>query len=266
VASTCNEPLTLERRKGIDAVKRAVIVGAGGIAVATGAELATRDFHDFHVLSRGQSGGGEEIQRHVAVAGGTASCWLCDLTDWASIRSACDNVPGPIDAVVYTAGARFTALPSELTQEGWHAAMDVYAGGLVGVLVSLESKLAEGATVVAISGTSARRVVSSGHLAMGAAKAAMERSIAYLAAWLGPRGVRVNGVCCGPVDTPSVRDLMTAEQMDRLATDLAASTLAGRLATSSDVAAAVAMLCGDDSRWIYGQVILADGGEELLRG
>jgi 3-oxoacyl-[acyl-carrier protein] reductase len=246
--------------------KSAVIVGAGGIAAATALELSERGFGHVDILTRGGSSAGIHLRRSLDARDVAGGLWATDVTDWTSIANACATIAGPVHAVVYTAGARQTATPAELTRDDWRQMMDIYAGGLIGVLQSLERRLAAGGSVVALSGTSARRVVSPGHLAMGSAKAALEQSIRYLAHWLAPRGVRVNGVCCGPVDTPTVRATLDTEGLARLSRDLEQGTLAGRLARAQDVAAVVAMLCGPDSQWIYGQVILADGGEELLRG
>jgi NAD(P)-dependent dehydrogenase (short-subunit alcohol dehydrogenase family) len=78
--------------------------------------------------------------------------------------------------------------------------------------------------------------------------------------------VRVNGICCGAVDTPTLRGQRTPQEMRALSGAVAQTNLAGRLATAQDVADAVILLCGDEARWIYGQTILADGGEELLLG
>lgn len=244
----------------------AVIVGAGGIATATACLLAHDGFTEIHVLSRGESNSGTLLRQALGDLEVEVDVELrqCDVTDWASVTKACEGISGPVHAVVYTAGARSTAVPSKLEQAEWRTMLDVYAGGLVDVLIPLEDKLADGASVVALSGTSGRRVVSPGHLAMGSGKAALDHSIAYLANWLAPRGVRVNGVCCGPVDTPTVRSLLMPAEMETLQQDLQTRTLAGRLATAEDVASVVTMLCDPRSRWIYGQVILADGGEGIL--
>jgi NAD(P)-dependent dehydrogenase (short-subunit alcohol dehydrogenase family) len=247
-------------------MKAAVIFGAGGIAAATGEQLSRRGFGEVHVMTRGRSTAGDTMRKRLDDLGVGGRTWTCDVTDWDSITSACTNVAGPIHALIYTAGSRFTMTPSGLTQDEWRRMIDTYAGGLVGALIALEDKLAVGASVVAMSGTSARRVVSGEHLAMGSAKAAMDRSVAYLAHWLAPKGVRVNGVCCGPVDTPTVREMLTPDELELLAESMAKKTLAGRMAQADDIAGVVALLCSDESRWIYGQVILADGGEELLRG
>ncbi|ABW13860.1 short-chain dehydrogenase/reductase SDR [Parafrankia sp. EAN1pec] len=247
-------------------MRTAVVVGAGGIAAATAMELAGRGYTTIHVLTRGESDAGVKLRGALDERGVSGISAHCDVTDWTSVAAACAAVPGPVHAVVYTAGARATATPGELTHDTWRQMTDIYAGGLVAVLQALETKLASGSAVVALSGTSGRRVVSPGHLAMGSAKAAMDQSIGYLAHWLAPRGVRVNAVCCGPVDTPTVRSHLAPDELNRLSAEYTTRTLAGRLARPDDVAAAVTMLCGDESRWIYGQVILADGGEELLLG
>ena len=247
-------------------MKTAVILGAGGIATAVGTGLTERGYGTIHVLTRGASPAGETLRAELKRLGVDGLDRRCDVTDWQSIASAADDIPAPIDALVYTPGSRSDIMrtPDELTQQIWQQAIDLYCGGLVGAVREFRGKFAPGASVVAMSGTSGRRVVSGKHLAMGVGKAALEHSVGYLARWLGPDGVRVNGIACGAVDTPTLRGRRSPQEMQALSDAVAKTNLAGRLATAQDVAGAVILLCSDEARWIYGQTILADGGEELL--
>jgi NAD(P)-dependent dehydrogenase (short-subunit alcohol dehydrogenase family) len=249
-------------------MKTAVIIGAGGIATAVAVGLAEREHRTIHVLTRGASPAGDTLRAELTRLGVGGLDRRCDVTDWESIAAAAAGIPAPIDALIYTPGSRADVVrpPAELTQQIWHQAIDLYGGGLVGAVREFHGKFARGASVVALSGTSARRVVSGKHLAMGAGKAALQQSVRYLAHWLAPDGVRVNAICCGPVDTPTLRELMSPEEMQSLSQSIAGANLVGRIATAQDIASAVLLLCSDETRWIYGQTILADGGEELLRG
>jgi len=70
----------------------------------------------------------------------------------------------------------------------------------------------------------------------------------------------------GPVDTLTLRSMLDTGQKAQLSRDVESRTLARRLARPDDTADVVAILCTPHSRWICGQVILADGGKEILRG
>ena len=79
------------------------------------------------------------------------------------------------------------------------------------------------------------------------------------AAELGPRGVTVNAVAPGLVDTAMLR-AATARMGEEAVKGMVARTPLGRLGTTSDVADVVAFLASPDARWVTGQVVKASGG------
>lgn len=115
--------------------------------------------------------------------------------------------------------------------------------------------------VVAVSGIDARRYVPL-HGALAAAKGAAEVLTAYLACELAPRGIRVNGVNPGFVDTDSAR-VFGAGVYRRLADNIVPYTPMKRVGTPQDIANVVAFLCSDDAAWICGQTLMVDGGLSL---
>ena len=244
-----------------------LLVGAGDIAVASALELRSRGYERVHVLTRGRSPGNDAARRRLADAGYTVTTPVGDVADWASLDAAARAVAEPIGALVYApAGARVFPAFDDLGQDQWQHAQDVFAGGLVGVVRAVRHDLVRGASVVALSGTSAHAVVSSRHLAMGSAKAAVERAVAYLAAELAGQGVRVNALACGPVETASVVSMLDPAALDELRAWQSAVTVPGRLARPADIGRIVAALCGADLEWVDGQVLLADGGASVRAG
>ena len=96
---------------------------------------------------------------------------------------------------------------------------------------------------------------------VGASKAALESIVRHLAVELAPRGIRVNAVSAGVVETDALDAFPNREQM------LAWSktrTPAGRLVEPGDIADAVCFLCSPEAEMIRGQTIVVDGGYSLL--
>ncbi len=117
----------------------------------------------------------------------------------------------------------------------------------------------KGGVIVAVSSIGNIRCLE-GYSAMGAAKAALETIVRYLAAELGAKKIRVNAVSGGAIDTEALNDFKNQDEMKK---EWIARTPLGRLGTAEDIADIIAFLCSDQSRWIHGQTIIADGGGTL---
>ncbi|WP_232302122.1 SDR family oxidoreductase [Alicyclobacillus hesperidum] len=100
---------------------------------------------------------------------------------------------------------------------------------------------------------------------LGSAKAALEAMTRYLASEVGDKGITVNSINPGVVDTESAR-FYGGDNYDAYRQDVIAHTPLGRLATPEDVADTAVFLASDLSRFITGQVIRVDGGLTLLTG
>ena len=114
--------------------------------------------------------------------------------------------------------------------------------------------------IVAVSSIGSRLHVP-GYGALGVAKAGIEALVRALAVEWAERGINVNAVCGGIVDTAAL-DAFDKGGVDRtrLAAAMAARTPEGRLGTPEDLARVVAMLCTPACDWIRGQTIVVDGG------
>jgi len=97
--------------------------------------------------------------------------------------------------------------------------------------------------------------------AIGISKAAMENLIRYLGVELAPKKIRVNAVSGGPIDTDALKMFPKHDQMIE---NCLARTPAGRIGTPEDISRVIAFLCSEQSRWIIGQTLIADGGMSLF--
>jgi enoyl-[acyl-carrier protein] reductase III len=120
-------------------------------------------------------------------------------------------------------------------------------------------RMGEGGKIIALSSSGSARVVPYYGI-VGPSKAALESMVRYLAAELKPRGITVNAVAGGFVDTDALRAFPGWEDLARRAVE---KTPAGRIGTGDDLARVVGALAGDQLDWICGQVVMADGGAGL---
>jgi enoyl-[acyl-carrier protein] reductase III len=95
---------------------------------------------------------------------------------------------------------------------------------------------------------------------VGVSKAALEALVRYLAVELAPRGIRVNAVSAGVVETGALEHFPNKEAM----LEMGARNPVGRMVTPEDVAACVAFLCSPEAEMIRGQTVVVDGGWSLL--
>lgn len=123
-----------------------------------------------------------------------------------------------------------------------------------------ENLMGEDARVFAMTSSGSSRIIPS-YGPVSAAKSALESHCRQLAYELAPNGITVNALRGGVTDTPALRKI---PGNDQLIDGAAAKNPSGRLTTPEDVADAVVSLCSPKSRWITGNVINVDGGEEIV--
>jgi enoyl-[acyl-carrier protein] reductase III len=168
---------------------------------------------------------------------------------------------GPLDVLVHNAATGVIRPALETEDKHWDWTMNANARALLQLTRATAPQMKPGASIVAISSLGAQRVLEN-YVLIGTSKAALESLVRYLAVELAPRGIRVNAVSGGVVETGALEHFPNREEM--LAAG--AANPVGRLVSPEDMAGAVAFLCGPDADMVRGQVLVVDGGFSLLVG
>jgi enoyl-[acyl-carrier protein] reductase III len=168
---------------------------------------------------------------------------------------------GGLDVLVSNAASGVIKPAMELTPKHWTWTMDINAAALLPLVQHAAKLMGEaGGHVVAVSSLGAVRAIPQ-YAAVGASKAALESLVRHLAVELAPRGIHVNAVSAGVVDTDALKYFPHREQM---LTEGARRTPAGRLVEPKDVADAVLFLVSPLSRMVVGQTLVVDGGYSVV--
>jgi enoyl-[acyl-carrier protein] reductase III len=166
---------------------------------------------------------------------------------------------GPLDVLVHNAATGVVRPALETEDKHWDWTMNANARALLQLARAAAPQMPSGSSIVAISSLGAQRVLEN-YVLIGTSKAALESLVRYLAVELAPRGIRVNAVSGGVVETGALEHFPNREEMLKAG----AANPVGRLVTAEDMAGAVAFLCGPDADMVRGQTLVVDGGFSLL--
>jgi enoyl-[acyl-carrier protein] reductase III len=166
---------------------------------------------------------------------------------------------GPLDVVVHNAATGVIRPALEVEEKHWDWTLNTNARALLTLTQAAASSMPEGSSIVAISSLGSVRTLEN-YVLVGTSKAALEALVRYLGVELAPRGIRVNAVSGGVVETGALDFFPNREEMLDAARE---RTPAGRMVTPDDLAGAVAFLCSDDASMICGQTLVVDGGFSL---
>ncbi|HEX6491727.1 MAG TPA: SDR family oxidoreductase [Gaiellaceae bacterium] len=167
---------------------------------------------------------------------------------------------GTLDALVHNAATGVIRPALEVEEKHWHWTLDANALALLSLAKAAVRQMQAGSSIIGISSLGAQRVLEN-YVLVGTSKAALESLVRYLAVELAPRGIRVNAVSAGVVETGALEHFPNREQMLRAGRE---RTPAGRLVEPGDVAEAVVWLCSPGAEMVRGQTLVLDGGFSLL--
>ncbi len=168
---------------------------------------------------------------------------------------------GPLDVLVHNAATGVIRPALETEDKHWDWTHSANARALLSMTRAAAPQMPTGSSIVALSSLGSSRVLEN-YALVGTSKAALESLVRYLAVELGPRGIRVNAVSGGVVETGALDHFPNREAM----LEMGARNAAGRIVTPDDIAGTVAFLCGPDAEMIRGQIIVVDGGYSLTAG
>jgi enoyl-[acyl-carrier protein] reductase III len=166
---------------------------------------------------------------------------------------------GPLDVVVHNAATGVIRPALECEDKHWDWTLNANARALLALARAAAPSMPEGSSIVAISSLGSTRVMED-YALVGTSKAALEALVRYLAVELAPRGVRVNAVSAGLVETGALDHFPRREEMLSKART---RTPAGRMVEPDDVAGAVSFLCSPDAAMVVGHILVVDGGYAL---
>ncbi|MDR3025043.1 SDR family oxidoreductase [Chryseobacterium sp.] len=165
-----------------------------------------------------------------------------------------------IDYLINNAGIGEYATFAETTEEQFDSMFNIHIKGTYFLSQSALKMMNNGGGIINIS-SGLTRFYTQGYAAYAAAKGAVEILTKYQAAELGSRGIRVNAVAPGPIETDFgggvVRDNRDLNQI------ISSQTALGRVGLPDDIGSIIAFLCTDEARWINAQRIEVSGGYYL---
>lgn len=167
---------------------------------------------------------------------------------------------GYLDVVVSNAALGKLVPAMQLEVRHWQKTLDVMGRALL-LCAQRAVPLMEGrwGRIIAISSIGSTRVMPN-YAAPGVAKGILETLTRYLAVELAPKGINVNAVSGGVVETEALNAFSNKDDM----LGFGRRAPMGRLGQPTDIANVVTLLCRPEARWICGQTIIADGGYSLL--
>jgi NAD(P)-dependent dehydrogenase (short-subunit alcohol dehydrogenase family) len=243
----------------------ALVTGAGlGIGRATCVRLA-EEGAEVIVSSRTPSHVEETCDEVERATGRRSAGLTMDVADTAAVNSAVDQAAaryGRIDILVANAGLTLPHAPNlaDTTDEEWSHVFAVNVQGMFTTCRAVLRHMPDGGSIITVASINSFSATENDG-AYTASKGAVLQFTRALALDVAPRGIRVNAVCPGIIDTPLTQAFLDrAEDPDALRAQYAAVAAMNRLGTPREVANCILFLASDEAAFVTGAALVVDGG------
>ncbi len=238
---------------------KTVLITAASAGIGRASAIAASD-EGAHVIATDIDGAGlSSLPDRIETA-------LLDVRDTAAVKAAAARI-GPLDGLFNCAGFVHGGTILEATDADWDFAFDLNAKSMFRMLQAFLPGMLERAKVTgSVSVVNMASIASSlkgvpSRAVYAASKAAVIGLTKACAADYVRQGLRINALCPGTVDTPSLRSrIAQAKDPEQQRRDFLARQPTGKLAEAEDIAPMVIYLLSDESRFMTGQAVLVDGG------
>jgi 3-oxoacyl-[acyl-carrier protein] reductase len=230
--------------------------GSRGIGAATARRLA-RDGATVAISYQNSAAAAEAVVAEIKAAGGTALAIKADSSDANALTRAIDQVAerfGRLDILVNNAGVLLMGTIDQFSLADFDQTVAVNVRSVFVASRAALAHMGEGGRIINISSTNADRMPFAGGAAYAMSKSALTGLVKGMARDLGPKGITVNNVQPGPVDTD-----MNPETTE-FASSLHALMAIPRHGRPEEIAAMVAYLAGPEAAFVTGADLLIDGG------
>jgi NAD(P)-dependent dehydrogenase (short-subunit alcohol dehydrogenase family) len=232
--------------------------GNSGIGLATAKRFVSEGAYVF-ITGRRQKEldtAVKEIGKNVTAVQGDVS----KLADLDRLFAQIKEEKGKLDIVFANAGGAKYAALGEITEEFYDSIFDINVKGLLFTVQKALPLLRDGAAIVLNASIVASKGFSSNSV-YSASKSAVRSFARTWTTDLKDRGIRVNAVSPGPIDTPGLRELFASSETGQARNKMISQTVPlGRLGTADEIAKAVVFLASDDASYITGVELFVDGG------
>jgi len=248
--------------KRLDGIRAVITGGTTGIGYAAAQRLIEEGAR---VILTGQDQG--RVDAAIARLGNGAKGFVARAESPEDAAALADFVKaefGGLDVLFANAGVTWPAPFEAVDLESLQGQMAINFAGPLFAVQKLSPLMGEGSSVI-FNTSNLNELGMPGMAVYSASKAALRSLARTLQAELGPRGIRVNTVAPGPVETPIYGKLgMPEEQLNAMAQQIVAKVPAGRFGKPEEIAGAVAFLASPDSRFMWGTEVTVDGGWSSL--